>query len=90
MARYPEAVFLHRGDGWGYGFFFANESDFERAADSFSKPILRSFQGEPVPNQPDPKDHLLLEAQFTIAAVKRAGNPAIFLGILRYVGVEQI
>lgn len=57
-ARYPEAVLLHRGDGTGYGFFFKNEVDFTRAAESFSKPILRSFQGEPVPNQPDPQDHL--------------------------------
>lgn len=57
-ARFPEAVFLHRGDGTGYGFFFNSEADFTRAIDSFSKPILRSFQGEPIPNQPDPHDHL--------------------------------
>src|SRR5476651_1611071 len=57
-ARYPEAVLLHRGDGTGYGFFFKSEVDFTRAVDSFSKPILRSFQGEPVPNQPDPQEHL--------------------------------
>ena len=57
-AGYPEAVLLHRGDGTGYGFFFTSEADFARAVDSFSKPILRSFQGQPIPNQPDPQDHL--------------------------------
>lgn len=57
-ARFPEAVFLHRGDGTGYGFFFTSEADFNRAVDSFAKPILRSFQGPPIPNQPDPHDHL--------------------------------
>jgi len=55
---YPQAVFLHRGDGSGYGFLFADEADFARAVDSFAKPILRSFQGAPVPNQPDPQAHL--------------------------------
>ncbi|HEY1720001.1 MAG TPA: hypothetical protein VGG27_02060 [Magnetospirillaceae bacterium] len=56
--RFPEAVLLHRGDGTGFGFFFKSEADFQRAIDSFSKPILKSFQGPPIPNQPDPQDHL--------------------------------
>jgi hypothetical protein len=55
---FPEAVLLERGDGTGYGFFFKSEADFARAIDSFSKPILRSFQGQAIPNQPDPHDHL--------------------------------
>jgi len=83
MARFPEAIFLHRGDGWGYGFFFANESDFERAADSFAKPILRSFQGAPVPNQPDPNEHLktaiatLLGQAFERTVAPGAGPEAV-------------
>jgi hypothetical protein len=56
--RFPEAVFLKRPDRSGYGFFFSSESDFQAAIDSFTTPILRSFAGEPVPGQPDPKDHL--------------------------------
>ncbi len=56
--RFPEAVFLRREDGTGYGFFFKSEADFKRAVESFSKPILRSFQGKPIPNQPDPEQHL--------------------------------
>lgn len=56
--RFPEAVFLHRGDGTGFGFFFQNEADFQKAIDSFSKPILKSFDGPPIPNQPEPQDHL--------------------------------
>ena len=57
-AQYPEAVFLHRGDGTGFGFFFKSEADFTRAIESFAKPILRSFKGPPVPHQPDPQKHL--------------------------------
>ena len=56
--RFPEAVFLKRPDRTGYGFFFTGEQDFQAAIDSFNTPILRSFAGEPVPGQPDPKDHL--------------------------------
>lgn len=57
-ARFPEAVFLRRADATGYGFFFAGEEDFRYAADSFVNPILRSFDGEPVPGQPSPVEHL--------------------------------
>jgi hypothetical protein len=56
--RFPEAVFLKRPDRTGYGFFFSSEADFQTAIESFNTPILRSFAGEPVPGQPDPKDHL--------------------------------
>ena len=56
--RFPEAVFLKRPDRTGYGFFFSGEADFQTAIESFNTPILRSFAGEPVPGQPDPKDHL--------------------------------
>lgn len=56
--RFPEAVFLKRPDRSGYGFFFSSEQDFQAAIDSFAKPILRSFAGEPVPGQPDPQEHL--------------------------------
>ncbi|MDR3441235.1 hypothetical protein [Telmatospirillum sp.] len=57
-ATFPEAVFLRRSDDTGYGFFFYGEEDFLHAADSFARPILKSFSGEPVPGQPDPIDHL--------------------------------
>ncbi|PKU22216.1 hypothetical protein [Telmatospirillum siberiense] len=57
-ATFPEAVFLRRPDETGYGFFFHGEEDFRHAADSFSKPVLQSFAGEPVPGQPDPQEHL--------------------------------
>ena len=60
--RFPEAVFLKREDRTGYGFFFSSEADFRAAVDSFTTPILRSFTGEPVPGQPDPKEHLKLAA----------------------------
>jgi hypothetical protein len=56
--RFPEAVFVKRPDRTGYGFFFSGEADFRAAVESFTTPILRSFAGEPVPGQPDPKDHL--------------------------------
>lgn len=56
--RFPEAVFLKRPDRSGYGFFFSSEQDFTAAVDSFNTPILRSFAGEPVPGQPDPREHL--------------------------------
>lgn len=59
---FPEVVFLRRPDDTGYGFFFYGEADFRHAADSFTRPILRSFRGEPVPGQPDPKDHLATAA----------------------------
>lgn len=58
VARFPEAVFLKRPDNSGYGFFFQSEEDFQRAIDSFTAPILRSFAGEPVPGQPEPAEHL--------------------------------
>jgi hypothetical protein len=57
-ATFPEAVFLRRSDDTGYGFFFHGEEDFRYAAESFARPVLQSFAGEPVPGQPDPKDHL--------------------------------
>ena len=82
-ARYPEAVFLHRGDGTGFGFFFKNEADFARAIDSFTKPILRSFKGPPIPNQPDPQDHLktaiatLIGQAFDRAIPGEAGPEAV-------------
>lgn len=57
-ATFPEAVFLRRPDETGYGFFFHGADDFRHAADSFAKPVLQSFAGEPVPGQPDPQDHL--------------------------------
>ncbi|OIQ95113.1 hypothetical protein GALL_229190 [mine drainage metagenome] len=57
-ARYPEIVLLRRPDGSGYGFFFHSEDDFIHAADSFATPVLRSFAGEPVPGQPEPREHL--------------------------------
>lgn len=56
--RFPEAVFLKRPDRSGYGFFFSGEQDFQAAVDSFNTPILRSFAGEPVPGQPEPREHL--------------------------------
>jgi hypothetical protein len=56
--RFPEAVFLKRPDRTGFGFFFSGEADFRAAVESFTAPILRSFAGDPVPGQPDPKDHL--------------------------------
>lgn len=56
--RFPEAVFVKRPDRTGYGFFFSGEPDFRAAVESFTTPILRSFAGEPVPGQPDPKEHL--------------------------------
>jgi len=58
LARFPAAVFLRRPDKSGYGFFFSSEKDFNQAIDSFTAPILRSFAGEPVPGQPEPRDHL--------------------------------
>ena len=58
IARFPEAVFLRRPDNTGYGFFFHGEDDFRAAAESFTRPILRSFDGDPVRGQPDPQDHL--------------------------------
>ena len=60
--RYPEAVFLKRPDMTGFGFFFSGEPDFSAAVESFTTPILRSFAGEPVPGQPDPKEHLKIAA----------------------------
>jgi len=57
-ATFPEAVFLRRPDNTGYGFFFHGEEDFRHAAESFTRPVLQSFVGEPVPGQPDPLDHL--------------------------------
>lgn len=57
-ATYPEVVFLRRSDDTGYGFFYHDEGDFRFAAESFARPILRSFSGEPVPGQPEPLDHL--------------------------------
>lgn len=57
-SRFPEAIFLRRSDNTGFGFFFHDEEDFQRAAESFTRPILASFRGEPVPDQPDPQDHL--------------------------------
>lgn len=59
-ATYPEAIFLRRPDSTGYGFFYYGESDFLHAAESFSQPVLRSFDGEPVEGQPDPQAHLKL------------------------------
>ncbi len=56
--RFPEAVFLRRHDGTGYGFFFHSEEDFRHASDSFIHPILRSFEGAPVPGQPLPAEHV--------------------------------
>jgi len=82
-SRYPEAVLLDRGDGTGYGFFFKNEADFSRAVESFSKPILRSFQGQPIPNQPDPQDHLrtaiatLIAQAFDRTVARSAGPEAV-------------
>lgn len=57
-SRFPQAVFLRRANDTGYGFLYANQADFDHAVDSFVKPILRSFRNPPIPNQPDPKDHL--------------------------------
>jgi hypothetical protein len=57
-ATFPEAVFLRRPDDTGYGFFFHGEEDFRYAAESFARPVLQSFAGEPVPGQPDPHEHL--------------------------------
>jgi hypothetical protein len=59
-SKFPEIIFLRRSDSTGYGFFYYSESDFTHALDSFVVPILRSFDGEPVPGQPDPRDHLVL------------------------------
>ncbi len=58
IARFPEAVFLRRPDDTGYGFFYHGEEDFRAAGESFTRPILRSFDGDPVPGQPEPADHL--------------------------------
>ena len=91
MGRFPEAVFLDRGDGTGYGFFFKSEADFGRAVDSFSKPILRSFQGEPIPNQPDPQDHLktamaaLIGQAFDRSVAAAAGPEAVSRAAAAYV-----
>ena len=57
-ARFPEAVLLRRADGTGYGFFYHGVEDFLHAAESFSRPILRSFVGTPIPGQPEPHEHL--------------------------------
>jgi len=82
-AKYPEAVLLHRGDGTGYGFFFESEADFAHAVESFYKPILRSFQGEPVPNQTDPQEHLrtaiatLISQAFDRTVPRDAGSEAV-------------
>lgn len=57
-ASFPEAVFLRRSDGSGYGFFFYGDADYQHAVASFSVPVLRTFSGEPIPGQPDPQDHL--------------------------------
>lgn len=82
-ARYPEAVFLHRGDGTGFGFFFTSEADFTRAIESFSKPILRSFKGPPIPNEPEPHEHLrtamatLIGQAFDRAIPGEAGPEAV-------------
>lgn len=57
-ATFPEAVFLRRPDDTGYGFFYHGEDDFRFAAESFARPVLQSFAGEPMPGQPDPQDHL--------------------------------
>ncbi len=90
-ARYPEAVFLHRGDGTGFGFFFKNEADFTRAIDSFAKPILRSFKGPPIPNQPDPQDHLrtaiatLIGQAFDHAIPGGAGPEAVSRAVAAHV-----
>jgi hypothetical protein len=90
-ARYPEAVLLHRGDGTGYGFFFYSEADFTRAVESFTKPILRSFQGEPVPNQADPQEHLrtaittLISQAFDRTIPRDAGSEAVSRAVAAYV-----
>ncbi|HIJ62462.1 MAG TPA: hypothetical protein HPQ04_07190 [Rhodospirillaceae bacterium] len=55
---FPEAVFLRRADGTGYGFFYRSDADYRHAVDSFVRPILRSFSGAPVPGQPAPQAHL--------------------------------
>ena len=76
--RYPEAVFLKRPDLTGYGFFFSSEPDFNAAVESFTAPILRSFAGEPVPGQPDPKDHLKTAAATLLGqAFDRSAPPEL-------------
>lgn len=57
-AKFPEVVFLRRGDNTGYGFFYYGEADYLHAVESFRQPILRSFNGTPIEGQPDPLDHL--------------------------------
>ncbi len=79
ISRSPEVVFLRRGDGSGYGFFFYGEADFQHAADSFAKPILATFAGAPVPNQPDPQEHLR-SAIATFIAQAFAGSIAAEVG----------
>jgi len=76
--RYPEAVFLKRPDRTGFGFFFSGEPDFRAAVESFNAPILRSFAGEPVPGQPDPKDHLKTAAYTLLGqAFDRSAPPEL-------------
>jgi hypothetical protein len=57
-ATFPEAIFLRRPDGTGYGFFYQGLDDFRHAAESFINPILQTFAGDPVPGQPEPQAHL--------------------------------
>jgi hypothetical protein len=89
--RFPEAVFLHRGDGTGFGFFYKNEPDFQKAIDGFSKPILKSFEGTPIPNQPEPQEHLqtaiatLIGQAFDRAVPGGAGPEAVSWAVAAYV-----
>jgi hypothetical protein len=90
-ATFPEAVFLRRNDNTGYGFFFLGDDDFRHASDSFTKPVLHSFVGEPVPGQPDPQDHLkvaiatFLGQAFDKAVPDEAGAEGISRAVAAYV-----
>jgi hypothetical protein len=76
--RYPEIIFLRRANNTGYGFFYTSDADFRHAADSFTQPVLRTFKGPPIPNQPDPQDHLRAAiAAFLGQAFDRAVDPTI-------------
>lgn len=76
--HHPDIIFLRRANNTGYGFFYSSDADFKHAADSFTLPVLRTFRGPPLPNQPDPQDHLRAAiATFLVQAFDRKVAPEI-------------
>lgn len=76
--NYPEIIFLRRADSTGYGFFYQSSADYLHAADSFSRPVLMSFRGDPVPGQPEPAEHLNTAIQeFLGQAFDRTVSPEV-------------